>query len=90
MLFRSRAAIKAMQARYQKLLAAGQKDAAEQYLLSDPADKSHYMSVQNYTDNAINVCLPSTYAFAEKVIYELQQMYRTAGLKLATFHMGGD
>jgi hexosaminidase len=48
------------------------------------------MSVQNYTDNAINVCLPSTYAFAEKVVYELQQMYRAAGLKLTTFHMGGD
>ena len=86
----ARAAIKSMQARYKKLLAAGQKEAAEQYLLSDPVDKSNYMSVQNYTDNAINVCLPSTYAFAEKVIYELQQMYRTAGLKLVTFHMGGD
>jgi hexosaminidase len=86
----ARAAIKSMQARYKKLLATGQKEAAEQYLLNDPADKSQYMSVQNYTDNAINVCLPSTYAFAEKVIYELQQMYRSAGLKLTTFHMGGD
>lgn len=86
----SRAAIKSMQARYKKLLAAGQKEAAEQYLLSDPADKSQYMTVQNYTDNSVNVCLPSSYAFAEKVIYELQQMYRTAGLKLTTFHMGGD
>lgn len=86
----ARAAIKSMQARYKKLTAAGQKEAAEQYLLNDPADQSQYMSVQNYTDNAINVCLPSTYAFAEKVIYELQQMYRAAGLKLATFHMGGD
>ncbi|MET0357045.1 MAG: family 20 glycosylhydrolase [Cellvibrio sp.] len=86
----ARAAIQSMQARYKKLLAAGQKQAAEQYLLNDPADKSTYLSVQNYTDNAINVCLPSTYAFAEKVIYELQQMYRAAGLKLVTFHMGGD
>ena len=86
----SRAAIKSMQARYQRLLAAGQKDAATQYLLSDPADKSQYKSVQNYTDDSVNVCLPSTYAFAEKVIYELQQMYRAAGLKLAVFHMGGD
>lgn len=86
----ARAAIKSMNARYKKLLAVGQKEAAEQYLLSDPADKSKYMSVQNYTDNAINVCLPSTYVFAEKVIYELQQMYRAAGLKLTTFHMGGD
>lgn len=86
----ARAAIKSMEARYRKLLAAGQKEAAGQYLLSDPADKSKYISVQSYTDNAVNVCLPSTYAFAEKVIYELQQMYRAAGLKLVTFHMGGD
>ncbi len=86
----ARAAIKSMQARYNKLMAAGQKEAAGQYLLSDPADKSQYASVQSYNDGAINVCLPSTYAFAEKVIYELQQMYRQAGVKLAIFHMGGD
>ena len=86
----SRAAIKSMEARYKKLLAAGKKEAAEQYLLSDPLDKSQYLSVQSYSDNAVNVCLPSTYAFIEKVTYELQQMYRKAGQKLNTFHMGGD
>ncbi len=86
----ARAAIKSMEARYKKLLAAGQKEAAGQYLLSDAADKSEYKSVQSYNDGAINVCLPSTYVFAEKVIYELQQMYRQAGVKLAIFHMGGD
>lgn len=86
----ARAAVKAMDARYKKLMDAGKKAEAEQYLLADPQDKSRYISVQNYTDNAINVCLPSTYAFVDKVIYELQQMYRKAGLKLETFHMGGD
>jgi hexosaminidase len=86
----SRAAIKSMEARYKKLMAAGKKDAAEQYLLSDPQDESRYMSVQSYSDNAANVCLPSTYAFIEKVTYELQQMYRKAGQKLNVYHMGGD
>lgn len=86
----ARAAVKSMEARYQKLLKAGKKTEAEQYLLSDPLDKSEYITVQNYTDNSINVCLPSTYAFVDKVIYELQQMYRKAGTKLVTFHMGGD
>ncbi len=86
----ARAAVKSMEARYHKLLKAGKKAEAEQYLLSDPLDKSQYMTVQNYTDNSINVCLPSTYAFVDKVIYELQQMYRKAGTKLVTFHMGGD
>ena len=86
----ARAAIVSMEARYQKLLKAGKKAEAEQYLLSDPEDKSKYITVQSYTDNSVNVCLPSTYAFVEKVIYELQQMYRKAGLKLSTYHMGGD
>lgn len=86
----ARAAVKAMDARYKKLLAAGKKAEAEQYLLADPDDKSKYITVQNYTDNSINVCLPSTYAFVDKVMYELQQMYRKAGLRLQTFHMGGD
>lgn len=86
----ARAAVKSMEARYKKLMKAGKKAEAEQYLLSDPLDKSEYMTVQNYTDNSINVCLPSTYAFVDKVVYELQQMYRKAGTKLATFHMGGD
>lgn len=86
----ARAAIKSMEARYNRLMKVGKKAEAERYLLSDPQDKSQYISIQNYTDNAINVCLPSTYAFADKVIYELQQMYRKAGAKLETFHMGGD
>ncbi|WP_331345549.1 family 20 glycosylhydrolase [Cellvibrio sp. UBA7661] len=86
----SRAAIKSMEARYKKLLAAGKKAEAERYLLSDPQDKSQYLTVQSYSDNSVNVCLPSTYAFIEKVTYELQQMYRKAGQKLNIFHMGGD
>ncbi len=86
----ARAAVKAMQARYLTLKEQGKDAEATQYLLSDPLDQSNYITVQNYTDNSINVCLPSTYAFVDKVMYELQQMYRQAGLKLSTFHMGGD
>lgn len=86
----SRAAVKAMEARYKKWMAKGDKQKASRYLLSDPEDKSAYLTVQSYSDNAINVCLDSTYHFAEKVIYELQQMYRQAGQKLTVFHMGGD
>lgn len=86
----ARAAVKSMEARYQKLMKAGKKAEAEQYLLSDPLDKSQYLTVQNYSDNSVNVCLPSTYAFVDKVVYELQQMYRKAGTKLQIFHMGGD
>ena len=86
----ARAAIVAMNARYNRLMAQGQTDEARAYLLAEPGDSSQYLSVQNYTDNAANVCLPSTYAFVDKVVYELQQMYRQAGQTLRIFHMGGD
>lgn len=86
----ARAAIKAMEARYRKLAAQENMSEAEKYLLSDPKDRSKYATVQSYTDNSINVCMPSTYTFVDKVMYELQSMYREAGLQLKTFHMGGD
>ncbi|MEO2268689.1 family 20 glycosylhydrolase [Pseudoalteromonas sp. YIC-656] len=63
---------------------------ATQYLLTDPKDTSSYITVQNYTDNSMNVCMDSTYAFIDKVTYELQQMYREAGTKLDYLHIGGD
>jgi len=34
--------------------------------------------------------MDSSYAFIDKVIYELQSMYRQAGVRLTTYHMGGD
>ena len=86
----ARAAIVAMKARYNRLMAEGKTKEATQYLLSDPDDTSVYLSVQNYNDNSANVCLPSTYAFIEKVLSELQKMYQQAGIRLNTFHMGGD
>ena len=86
----ARAAIVAMKARYHRLTAAGQHEAAAQYLLSDPADTSTYLSVQNYTDNSANVCLESTYVFIDKVLSELQLMYQQAGVPFNIYHMGGD
>ncbi|WP_440056460.1 family 20 glycosylhydrolase (plasmid) [Pseudoalteromonas sp. T1lg65] len=86
----ARAAIKSMELRYKKLMAAGKETQAKAYLLSDPEDKSVYSTMQYFTDNSINVCMDSTYSFVDKVAYELQQMYREAGLKLNTLHIGGD
>ncbi|WP_157484946.1 family 20 glycosylhydrolase [Gilvimarinus polysaccharolyticus] len=86
----ARAAVKSMDARYARLMEQGDEAEARRYLLADPDDASNYITVQSYTDNSINVCLESTYTFVDKVIYELQQMYRDAGLKLDIFHMGGD
>ncbi|GHT23410.1 hypothetical protein AGMMS4957_14910 [Bacteroidia bacterium] len=85
----SRAAIKSMNARYHKYIATD-KPKAEEYLLTDFADTSKYISAQNFTDNVLNVALPSTYRFVEKVIDEIGKMYAEAGVPLTVFHIGGD
>ena len=79
----SRAAIKAMEA-----YAARTGDTS--YLLSEPEDKSKYMSVQYYTDNAVNVALPSTYNFIEVVFDRIISYHKEAGVPLPAIHVGGD
>lgn len=59
-------------------------------LLSEPEDVSEYVSVQDYTDNAINVALESTYTFISKVFDGLIAIYKEAGAPLPTIHIGGD
>jgi hexosaminidase len=86
----ARAAIKAMEARYQRLTREGKSQEAEQYRLIDPDDRSEYLSAQAYTDNVVSVTRESTYRFYEKVVDELRAMYRDAGLTLRTMHVGGD
>lgn len=86
----ARAAIKSMDARYERLRAEGRMDEAARYLLRDLEDRSKYLSVQSYNDNVVNVGLPSTYAFVEKVCDELLAMYREAGAPLGSIHLGGD
>jgi hexosaminidase len=86
----ARAAIKAMEVRFNRLMKEGKKDEAEQYLLNDVNDQSKYSSAQYFNDNAMNVASPSVYAFMDKVLEELQKMYAEAGAPLTTVHMGGD
>ncbi len=86
----SRAAIMAMNNRYEKYLNEGNRMEAERYLLRDINDKSIHKSAQLWTDNIMCVALPSTYTFIEKVIDELQVMYKEAHAPLATIHLGGD
>ncbi|MFP3454293.1 family 20 glycosylhydrolase, partial [Bacillus sp. SIMBA_154] len=56
----ARAAIKSMEGRYNKLMAEGKPKQANAFLLSEQGDTSEYLTVQNYTDNSVNVCLDST------------------------------
>jgi hexosaminidase len=86
----ARAAIKAMENRYAKLMKAGKAAEANRYRLAEPADSSKYRSVQGWNDNVINVALPSAYNFMEKVTDELILMYKEADAPLTTVHFGGD
>jgi hexosaminidase len=86
----SRAAIRAMEARYARLAAAGKKAEAETYRLIDPADTTEYRSIQHYSDNTLNVCVPAAYRFVDTVVDALADMHRQAGVPLKTFHLGAD
>jgi len=86
----ARAAIKAMEARYERLMKEGKVDEANEYRLIDPDDKSAYESAQGYSDNVVCVARESVYHFYEKVVDEITAMYKEAGLTLDEFHTGGD
>ena len=86
----ARAAIKAMEYRYEKLVKEGKQAEAEKYLLSDLEDRSDYTSIQNYKDNVICVCRESTYTFITKVVDEIVSMYKEADAPLTMVHIGGD
>lgn len=86
----ARAAIKAMEARYSRLMAEGREDEAKEYLLADRDDESEYASAQRYWDNVVSVCSESTYRFYEAVIDDVIAMHREGGVPLHTIHMGGD
>jgi hexosaminidase len=85
----ARAAVQAMEFRFSQLRASHPARAAE-FRLLDPADTSMHTSVQGYTDNFLNPCLDSTYAFLSTVVREVAARYRAAGAPLVTFHGGGD
>ncbi|MBI1751822.1 MAG: carbohydate-binding domain-containing protein [Acidobacteria bacterium] len=85
----ARAAVLSMKERARRLHAAGDPQ-AEAFLLQDPGDQSKYTSVQLYSDNVMDPGLPSTFAFIERVVDEIQTQFQEAGAPLRTLHMGGD
>ena len=86
----SRAAIKSMEARYNKYMAQGKEQAAKEYLLVDFDDKTVYSSIQYYDDNTLNVCMESTFHFVSKVIDEIAKLHLQAGQPLSIYHIGAD
>ena len=79
----SRASIKAMQA-YE------QHTSDSSFRLQDPADTSHYWSAQDFTDNVLNVDLPSVYKFYGLVFDEVIRLHQEADVPLPAIHIGGD
>lgn len=86
----SRAAIRAMEARYNRFMEAGDEVAAEEFRLIDPDDKSVYNSAQSYNDNVVCVARESVYRFFETVIDGIIALHDEAGVPLEYFHTGGD
>ncbi|MEH3048092.1 family 20 glycosylhydrolase [Sphingomonas adhaesiva] len=86
----SRAAIKAMEARYRRLAATGRTAEAERYRLVEPADATRYRSIQTYDDNTLNVCIPQTFRFVETVVARMAALHARAGVPLRRFHIGAD
>ncbi|MDA1268450.1 MAG: family 20 glycosylhydrolase [Bacteroidetes bacterium] len=86
----SRAAILAMEKRYQTLKDAGKLQEALAYRLADPEDQSKYLSAQNFKGNTVCVCQESTYEFYEKLVVEIGKMYTEAGAEVKNWHTGGD
>ena len=86
----SRAAIRSMEVRYKRLMAAGKPDDARALRLVETGDTTRYRSIQNYDDNTLNVCLPQTYRFIGKTLDAVMALHRAAGVPLRTFHIGAD
>lgn len=86
----SRAAMKAMTARYNKYQALEDEVKAKQFLLDDFDDKTQYSSVQFYNDNTINVCLESSYDFVIEVMTQVKKLHQDAGQPLTRYHIGAD
>ena len=83
------AAIKAMDARYEKFRKLRRAEEAREYLLSERGDQSRYFSTQMFSDNAINPCLESTFTFIDYVIQEMAVAHSQAQ-PLKVFHFGGN
>ncbi len=86
----SRAAVKAMEVRYQRFIEKENETEAKRYLLTDFSDKTQYRSIQNYNDNTINVCLESSYAFVDRVLDDLISLHQQAQHPLKMYHIGAD
>ncbi|XP_053390345.1 uncharacterized protein LOC123562093 isoform X1 [Mercenaria mercenaria] len=83
------AAITSMEERYRRYHENGNEIEATKYRLTDPDDKSDYISVQQWLDNAINPCVDSVYTFIGKVMDEVIELHKDIQ-PLEIYNFGGD
>ena len=81
--------IKAMLARHDELSAKGNEAEAKRFLLSEANDTSRYLSVQYFSDDAINPCIESTYNFIQHLVEAVVKIHNDSQ-PLTTYHFGGD
>lgn len=86
----SRAAIKAMEARYRRLSRPESEHSSESLQLREANDPSKYESVQMWRDNIVDIGREDTYRFVSMVVDELADIYERAGVPLSMIHLGGD
>ncbi|KAL4224869.1 hypothetical protein ACF0H5_015565 [Mactra antiquata] len=83
----SRAAIKSIHAKKQRYMRKETKKKI--YSIVDDNDSSVFRSGQNFGQNVVNPCMPSTYDFVQKIIQEVMKMHQ--GVQpLSFYHFGGD
>eukprot|EP01071_Lankesteria_metandrocarpae_P011925 Lankesteria_metandrocarpae@DN5479_c0_g1_i8.p1 len=87
----ARAAVMAMEARYQTYKDTDNPKAIE-YRLTDPDDTTPMRTVQYYNHTSVmNPCRDSTYEFIAKVFVEVKIMYTLpTPIELKAIHIGGD
>jgi len=86
----ARAAIKAMEYRYNKYKNTDPIEASK-YRLIDPLDQSQYYTPQFYTDNFINPSLESTFTFLNHVVEQTRAIYDAVpDATITRLHGGGD
>lgn len=86
----AKAAIIAMEARYQHYLAQGKLAQALAFRLIDGKPLFSTDAGQDPRTKAVDVSLESVYNFFELIVAELAAMYEEAGLPFTYFHTGGD
>ncbi|XP_067666725.1 uncharacterized protein [Haliotis asinina] len=87
----ARAAVQSMELRYERLKILGNETEALKYRLVEDGvkDWSKYLSIQMFTDDAVNPCIDSTYSFINHLMEELAKIHQDIQ-PLEIFHFGGD